>query len=201
MAIDFDELWATLQSSLKRPGSLKENMDWLLQYGQTQAPDKLWTALQKIDFEADVPTVLEWLEHVFAKQFPREDIIGLYFGTEEIWHNVDRVGQGVFMVGALVFDAEDTEWASAATYEPHPRNIKCESMEQAHQTLDAEGENNSVRSDAQYIVILCYAAHLIQACLRDLADRQEYKGLIGKNVVVGFGCGGDFFYLGQIGSM
>ncbi len=201
MAIDFDELWATLDASLKTPGSLNENMSRLLQYGQNEVPDKLWAALQKIDYEADVPTVVEWLEHVFTRQFPREDIIGLYFGTEEIWHNVDRVGQGIFMVGSLVFDAEDTEWVSAATYEPQPRNIKCDSMEEAHLTLDSEGDNNSVRSDAQYVVILCYAAHLVQACLRQLAARPEYQGLHGKNVVVGFGRSGDFFHLGKIGSM
>jgi hypothetical protein len=136
MAIDFEELFETLQATLERPGGVADRMSDLLNLANERAPDRQWHDLQEVAYAADIPVVCSWLESLFTSHPPGERVIGLWFGTEEVFNEKTEGGRGIYLVGSEEFDDVDNPWAAEASYEPQPRNLNCPSMVHARTILD-----------------------------------------------------------------
>lgn len=200
MAIDFEEMFAELETTLESTGSVGDRMAHLLKFANDRAPSRQWQDLLEVQYDADVSLVSAWLEGLFSRQPPDDDIVGFWFGTEEIWQGEIEGRRGVYLIGSRQFDADDNEWAFEASYEPSPRAVNCPSMCRARTILD-HTQDYKITSSGEYIAELALAAMLVQAALRLVYANSEYSFLGNKQALVGFGSGGDYLRLGAIGAI
>lgn len=118
---DYNKTVATMRDALRKRRDLRQSMDLLLTFCESEAPDDtaLWTDLRTRDYEADAQQIQRSLQKSLRKSPIPTDYTGLYFGLDGL--NMPR-GKGIEFGCSKAFDeAQDdggVTWAYKGDFYP-----------------------------------------------------------------------------------
>src|SRR5688572_7531627 len=107
---EFTAINKFLDGLSKQPPSVAEGMRAAIELGRKRQPRGLWDKLARIDWEADMPLLKNWIERCLKKQKLPKNVKGLWFNCTEIEMNQ----AATYFVGSERYEPHDefSDWAA-----------------------------------------------------------------------------------------
>ncbi len=168
----------------------------LLQHCAHLCPDRAWSEIGKLDFEADAQDLKTWVEMVLITEPPGAKIVAFWFGLFDRTGADGRVFSSLYLAGTETYD-DSGDWASFPAYFPKRRYAESRVLRSISYSL--EGRDQRVSWLGSYILPLGYAALAVKKAGISIPSDIWLRGCAARAVAVGFDSG-DFVTLPTVRS-
>lgn len=176
--------YGEVSKTLDAQASLRDGMQSLLAYCNTQYRWKGWAEVGELDFDSDVAELERWLCSVLKKEPPPSSVKAFWFGIFNPLYD-GKTSCDTRIAGASEFDPDDEsfEWACDPDYFPQSRYAHSMILHETYQIVSS----SPASAMGEYVLCLAYTAFAV----RELAKRIDKELWLGKSKLRGLAVGFD----------
>lgn len=174
-------------------------MEHLLSWCAAKHPHAGWARFKRLGINAELPRLERWLRGVLRSLPPAKSITAFWFGLFNPVDDDGTVRSDVYVSGSRLFagDVDAADWNCAPAYWPESRYAKSRVLAAIYARA-YEGPA-PLGNDAEYPLVLGYAAFAVAHLCRTLPPELLLAGVQERAVIVGFD-DGDMIPIGVVRS-
>jgi hypothetical protein len=171
--LSIDALLELLKDALGRALPVADGMKQVIALCERAQPHPDWGKLRKLDVDADLCHLEQWLQGVLERESPAPSITGLWFGV----FNPIKEGQATadLYVAGNPYDPNNSDWVCNPKWWPDGRYAESKVMDRIYRVAHDPSEDH-LGNDAEYPLCLAYGILAVTG----LARRVEPPVLLGK---------------------
>lgn len=188
MSYDIQILFQSIMASVAAPGTIAQRMHKLIDECERQRPHSDWAHIRRIDFDADLPALTQWLAGAWREGALHEGHQGLWFGIVNPIVDDEPVTD-LYLASSPAYDDDDVEWNGGIDLRDGVSYLDSAVLADIHRV--AYGAQGGLGNDAEYPLALAYGAMAACSALAQHTLAPELGALRG--AAAGFDSGDALF--------